>query len=128
MKKILLTAAAVMFVGVASSYANTSHVPQNKVTGQDIVDAMNGAKGRCPRPDGTTGKWYPTEMTETRSENTSNTRGNSSSYERSVSSSFGASLTGPNGQMTTGETRSISNNRSTTDNQGSGVTYKYECR
>ncbi len=125
MKKILFIVLSLVLFGAYSTQANAE--PQVKKDAEKIVDALYGAKGRCRTEDGKPGKWYPTEMTETRSTGSSDSRGSSSSRGNSVTSGFGASLTGPSGHLDASESKSNTSSNSRSQSQESSVTIKYKC-
>ena len=127
MKRILVLVALCVF-GFSFNASAQYDDPPKKQIAQDIADGLHGAKGTCRKDDGTTGKWFPTRMTETTSYGQSNSRGTSSSSSSSTSVSSEISLSGPKAGLNGTDSNSNSYNRNSTNNRSTTVSYEYECR
>lgn len=126
MKKLLIT--AVCLLSALVMFAQDPPKKSNKQATKDIVDGLYGAKGRCQKSDGSSGKWYPTKMSETKSQSSSQSSSYGNSSSTSSSASFEAGTTGVKGGLS--GSMSSGNNRSKTNSNtdGNSVTYEYECR
>lgn len=102
--------------------------PKKSNTAQKIVDGLHGVKGHCVKEDGTSGKWHPTKMTETRSNAQTNSRSKSNSSGNSENWKSEMSLTGPKGGLDAGRSNSRSSSSNESSTESGSVSYEYECR